>query len=535
MLGHSPPMLEAALVLLAFFLLKRLLRSRGPPLPPGPRPWLGALALPSGSDKEWCIYDKWAKNWGDITSITVFGQPVVVLSSFEVAREMFEQKGSVYSDRPVFQMCGELVGWSKSLVLQSYGTPQFKRSRKYLHRFLGSHTGLTKLYPITVDECRKFLQQLLQSPEQFLSHIHQASGAIVLRIAYGYPVQLEDDPIVALVNGVMDEFSVATAPGAFLVDLLPILKYVPAWIPGAGFQRKAKAWANHLSEMVERPFQLVKDQLAQGTAQDSFVSLLLQEDLSAEEITDVKWTASGIYGGGTHTTASTLSVFFLMMARNPEVQAKAQAELDAVVGNRRLPTYADREHLPYVDALCKEVFRYHPVATMGGPRRVMEDDIHGGFFIPKGSIVFPNIWYMAHDPEVYTKPMAFDPLRFIASEGHVPERDPRDFVFGFGRRCAVPRRSSRGKLYDPSTASVQVRSDLFLFEVLANRSGKLLADASVFLACAMTLATFTISKAIKDGAPIEPVEDYHPGSISRPAAFLCSIKPRSAEAAALIS
>jgi hypothetical protein len=71
------------------------------------------------------------------------------------------------------------------------------------------------------------------------------------------------------------------------------------------------------------------------------------------------------------------------MARNPEIQAKAQAELDAVVGAHRLPAYADRVHLPYVDALCKEVgvgnclksiysllmqvFRYHPVGPMGKP------------------------------------------------------------------------------------------------------------------------------------------------------------------------
>jgi cytochrome P450 len=47
--------------------------------------------------------------------------------------------------------------------------------------------------------------------------------------------------------------------------------------------------------------------------------------------------------------------FFLAMALNPAVQAKAQAEIDAVVGSDRLPTFADRENLPYVDALVKEV------------------------------------------------------------------------------------------------------------------------------------------------------------------------------------
>ncbi|KAJ7444839.1 cytochrome P450 [Mycena latifolia] len=435
---HSLSAWDAGAILLAFFIFRRLLRSRGLPLPPGPRPWLGVLALPSGSDKEWLTYGSWGEQWGDITSVTVFGQPVVVLNSLKAATEMLDKKSSIYSDRPVFQMCGELVGWKRGTAFLPYGTSEFKRSRKYFHQLFGSTTNLSKFYPMIVDEYRKFLQRLLESPEKFLSHIHLTSGAIILRLTYGYTVQPEHDPIVALVNSVMDEFSASSAPGAFMVDLLPMLKYVPAWVPGAGFQHKAKEWGNHLSEMIERPFQLVKDQLEQGTAQDSFVSELLQENLPAEEISDLKWTAGTIYGGGAHTTASAISIFFLMMARNPEIQAKAQAELDAVLGNRRLPAYEDREHLPYVDALYKEVLRYHPVATMGVPHRVMEDDIHDGFLIPKGSLVLTNIWKMSHDPKVYANPMVFDPSRFVASDGHVPEPDPRDPVFGFGRRCAIP-------------------------------------------------------------------------------------------------
>ncbi|KAJ7137669.1 cytochrome P450 [Mycena epipterygia] len=496
--------LLAALALLVLFFLRRLLhsRGRGAALPPGPRPLLGVLALPSGSDREWRTYGRWAEKWGEITSVTVFGQPVVVLNSFKAATEMLDKKSSVYSDRPVFQMCGELVGWNDGMALLSYGTPQFRRYRKYFHRLFGSHSNLSKFYPIEADESRKFLQRLLESPERFLSHIHQTASAIALRITYGYTVQGENDPIVSLVNSVMEEFSASVVPGAFLVDLIPILKYVPSWMPGAGFRRKAKAWASHLNEMIDKPFKLVEDQLAQGTAEDSFVSLLLQEGIPADELTDLKWAAGSIYGGGADTTVSVLSTFFLKMALNPEVQAKAQAELDAVVGLHRLPTINDREHLPYVDALCKEVFRYHPIGPMGLPHRAMEDDIHDGYFIPKGSLVLANIWNMVHDPAVYSKPMVFDPARFIASEHHTPEPDPRDIVFGFGRRVCP---------------------------------GKLLADATVFMACAMTLATFTISKTVKDGVPVEPVEDYQPGTISQPAPFLCDINPRSAEAVALIS
>lgn len=80
------------------------------------------------------------------------------------------------------------------------------------------------------------------------------------------------------------------------------------------------------------------------------------------------------------------------MALNPDAQRKAQAELDSVVGGDRLPQFSDRESLPYVNALVKEVIRWHTVAPIGVPHRSLEDDVYAGHFIPGGSIVMVNQW-----------------------------------------------------------------------------------------------------------------------------------------------
>jgi cytochrome P450 len=76
----------------------------------------------------------------------------------------------------------------------------------------------------------------------------------------------------------------------------------------------------------------------------------------------------------------------------PEAQRKAQEELDEVVGLIRLPEYSDRKNLPYVNALCKEILRWHPVVPLGVPHRVTQDDVYNGYFIPAGSFVFGNTW-----------------------------------------------------------------------------------------------------------------------------------------------
>ena len=76
----------------------------------------------------------------------------------------------------------------------------------------------------------------------------------------------------------------------------------------------------------------------------------------------------------------------------PEVQHKAQAELDAMVGQDRLTDSSDEESLPYMNALVKEVLRWSPVVPNALPHCVMEDDVYNGMRIPKGSWVIGNSW-----------------------------------------------------------------------------------------------------------------------------------------------
>ena len=92
-------------------------------------------------------------------------------------------------------------------------------------------------------------------------------------------------------------------------------------------------------------------------------------------------------------TVSAFYSFFLAMALHPEVQKKAQEEIDRVGGPDRLPTFDDQPDLPYVDALLKEILRWNPVAPLGLPHVTTSDDTFEGYYIPKGSMLIANIWY----------------------------------------------------------------------------------------------------------------------------------------------
>jgi len=188
------------------------------------------------------------------------------------------------------------------------------------------------------------------------------------------------------------------------------------------------------------------------------------------------------------------------MMRYPEAQHTAQAEIDQVIGDR-LPDLNDRDHLPYVEALIKELLRCFIIAPMALPHRLMEDDDYKGYFIPKGTIVLPNSWSISRNEEMYPNPEEFRPQRFLepsTKSGEFP-MDPHKYVFGFGRRVCP---------------------------------GIDFADASLFMNIATILSTTSIAppSGTKGSAIPLPLSQHS----RKPLPFPCEILPRSTAAAALI-
>ncbi|KAF9043239.1 cytochrome P450 [Panaeolus papilionaceus] len=428
---------------------------------------------------------------------------MIIVNSAAIMEEL-DKKGSIYSQRPVLEMGGELVGYAQTLVLIAYGQ-RFRTYRKHFARYIGSGKPMQNLHPLVDHETRRFLKRTLGNHEDLMSHLRKLAGGVILKLTYGYEVVDGEDPFVNLIEGANANFNAATVPGAFPVDFFPILKKLPEWLPGGGFLKTAKEWKADTDAMVEVPYQYTKDQMAAGTAIPSFVSTSLENEASMtpEEIRDLRFTASSMYGGGADTTVSAEYAFFLAMVLYPDVQKKAQAEIDAIIGDRRLPNLSDQAHLPYVNAVVTEVLRWNSVAPTGVPHTALEDGYIGGYFIPKDSLILSNLWHMLHDPDVYPDPFIFDPERHIATPEKPAQADPRKVCFGYGRRICP---------------------------------GMYLAEASLFSCIAASLAAFNVTNAFDEqGAPIIPVHEGTSGIISYPKPFKCVIKPRSERVVSLIA
>lgn len=112
---------------------------------------------------------------GDVSSATMLGQRIVVLNSVQAAVDLLEKRGSIYSDRPVMTMAGELMTWGELLVFSPYGS-RFRDIRRFFHRYVGSRGQLEKMAPfhdLQEAETSRFLTRLLHDPENFVDHIRK--------------------------------------------------------------------------------------------------------------------------------------------------------------------------------------------------------------------------------------------------------------------------------------------------------------------------------------------------------------------------
>ncbi|KAJ6562700.1 cytochrome P450 [Mycena vulgaris] len=480
------------------------------PLPPGPKklPLVGNL-FDMPAERQWEVYLRWSKEFeSDIIHITASGTSVVVLSSMEAIRDLFERRSSLYSDRPRMPMVNELMGFEDfSIGLMKYGD-LWRSYRKIFHEDFNM-VAAKQFHPQERAATRDLLRRMLQDPRNVMDHFRHMAGALIMNVTYGIDVRSCDDPYINLAEEVMHGASVAIVPGSFLVDTIPALKYVPSWFPGAGFKRKASRWRKVTHELLEAPFAEAKRNIVMGTARSSFTSLRIsalaesQDKEQKAKETAIKATAANIYAAGSDTTVSALGTFILGMLRNPEAQKKAQAELDSVIGQGHLPDFTDEPSLPYISAIVKEVLRWKSVTPIAIPHYLAVEDEYRGYRIPAGSIVIGNAWAILQDEEMYPEPHLFKPERFLRDGTLNPDvRDPETAAFGFGRRKCP---------------------------------GRHMASSSLWITVASILATLNIDKAVdEDGKVVEPSNEYFHGMISTPLPFNCSITARSQRAIEII-
>lgn len=452
-------------------------------------------------------YDELAKTYGEIFHLSALGQHIVVLNTEEAAYELFTRRSAIYSDRPQLAMV-DLMGWDISVAFMKYGE-RWRSHRRLFQQVLNPRV-VANFEAIQTDNINKYLGRLLNDPDHFSEQIEILLGSIIMKIVYGYDIAEDgkDETFTATLKAVQN-LANATLPGSWLVNSFPVLRFLPEWFPGCGFRTFAKETREVVDMIVDGPYERAKSRASSDTP---CLVTLLEDSIAAgghRNITEsyAKEVCAVAYGSTSETTTAVIDIFYFAMRQNPEIQDKAYREIMAVVGSERLPCLSDRAALPYVEALYREVTRWMPPVPFSLPHGSIEDDVYKGYFIPKGSIVFGNLWTMLNNEEKYPSPRSFMPERFLTDEGKFNGGDIDSVLsFGFGRRICV---------------------------------GRHLADTTVWLLFACILAAFRIEKP-RDGISddIDKLEDIDDAFlhtlVAHSVPFRCSLRARSVEAAEMI-
>ncbi|KAG2074091.1 cytochrome P450 [Suillus decipiens] len=516
-----PTLALALLSLVSFVLVRSLQKKRdtqGLPLPPGP-PRLPFVGNVIGIDKDhpWLTYSRWEAEYGEIVYSRLFSQDIVIINSERVAHDLLDCRSNNYSTRPSgFMHILDFFGVEFASIFLPY-SDRWRLHRRILHQAFRLEAA-SFFHPIQMRNAHHLILNLLASSEVYGTHLQTFSTSVIMSIVYDYTAAPLDDPFVALLERSLQVSVKALRPDvAAVLAEFPILEKLPPWFPGASFVKGAMLHRTLVPMMMDLPFEHVKKNMAAGTAGWSMVSDALrripgkakdEEEVAALEKAVKEASASG-YGAASETTTSTLYVFLLAMVLYPEVQARAQAEIDCVIGKalERLPDWDDRVSMPYVNAVIQETLRWFPVAPLGVPHATVNDDVYEGYFIPKGATVVTNTWSMARNPEKYPNPTRFMPERHMPtvtaeeqSIHHVP--DNISFAFGFGRRVCV---------------------------------GRHIADASLFAAVVNILAVFRVERA--PGWNIGPDAEgvKWTGGVATHPVFPCIFTPRHGHAKERIS
>ncbi|KAF9005425.1 cytochrome P450 [Cyathus striatus] len=471
--------------------------------PPGPKPlpFIGnAHQLKMGQLE--VGFSEWHAVYGDVIYLRVFGQPLVILNTLKAARDLLDKRSRIYSDRPRFVLLTEMMGWENASTHAHYG-PQFRKHRRFINSTFNQRV-VEGFQPLQRKETLNLLENMLDSPNAFLQHFRRFAGATIMKITYGFDIGNKDRQFVELSERAIKLTVESGSPAATLVDFFPLMKHIPTWAPFSSFKCKALQTRRAVVEMFNVPFEKVKADVLSGTSVPSYTASLLQRHYSAEENSFdaedeaiIKGSAGTLYAAAEDTTGAALESFLLAMILHPNVLKKAQAEMDEVIGGKRLPVLEDRDSLPYLECVAKEVLRWNSPVPLGMPHRLMEDDYYRDYHIPKGATVFANIYEISKECD---NPDLFRPERYIEDPSLV---DPQEFAFGFGRRKCP---------------------------------GRYLAYTSYWLIIANMVATFDISPSInEDGKEVLPELEFVSSFVRHVKSFKCSIKPRFQSVESLIS
>ncbi|XP_074263216.1 geraniol 8-hydroxylase-like [Silene latifolia] len=422
-----------SVVFVIFFVLKICRNSTKFKLPPGPKAWPIIGNIHQLGDKPHRSVAELSKKYGPIMSLKLGTITTVVISSPELAKEMFLKHDLSFSSRTFPDAARVSNHYKHSMVWLPVG-PKWRDLRKiavvqvFTNHRLDSSQGLRQ-----------------RKVAELVDHVRHCceTGKVVSvgKAAFSTTLNLLSNTFFSIDLGSHDssslqEFkdivwaSMELGAKPNVSDFFPLVRHFDL----QGVFKKTSVYFEKMIGVFDR---IIGKRLSDGIAvkDDVLGTLLKQVEDNELSLEDLRHLLFDLFVAGTDTTSSTLEWAMTELLRNPEKMAKAQEELDQIIGkNTTTIQESDISKLPYTRAVVKETLRLHPPGPFLVPHKAEKDVQLCGFSIPKDAQIWVNVWSIGRDSSVWPNAQSFLPERFLESEVDFKGQSFELLPFGAGRR-----------------------------------------------------------------------------------------------------
>nr|AEM42992.1 cytochrome P450 [Siraitia grosvenorii] len=428
---------SAFLLLLLTVLILLQIRTRRRNLPPSPPslPIIGHLHLLKRPIHR--NFHKIAAEYGPIFSLRFGSRLAVIVSSLDIAEECFTKNDLIFANRPRLLISKHLGYNCTTMATSPYGD-HWRNLRRLAAIEIFSTARLNSSLSIRKDEIQRLLLKLHSGSSGEFTKVElktmfsELAFNALMRIVAGkryYGDEVSDEEEAREFRGLMEEISLHGGASHW-VDFMPILK----WIGGGGFEKSLVRLTKRTDKFMQA---LIEERRNKKVLErkNSLLDRLLELQASEPEYyTDqiIKGLVLVLLRAGTDTSAVTLNWAMAQLLNNPELLAKAKAELDTKIGQDRPVDEPDLPNLSYLQAIVSETLRLHPAAPMLLSHYSSADCTVAGYDIPRGTTLLVNAWAIHRDPKLWDDPTSFRPERFLGAANELQSK--KLIAFGLGRR-----------------------------------------------------------------------------------------------------
>ncbi|XP_038076267.1 cytochrome P450 2D6-like [Patiria miniata] len=424
-------------------------RARGS-LPPGPVGWPLVGYAPYLGKYPHKVMANLSQTYGDVFSLAIGPRTVIVVNGVSAVKEALVTHGQDTSGRTP---PARAVTVNTSLGYFWSSGDLWRAQRKFgqgVLRHLGG-PGRQGLQGVIRREAAVLCAELARrchpsAPLDTTTLVDKAVANIMCSLVFGKRFQNDDEEFQRMM-----ELSFDIQKGGFsaVENFLPFLYKLPFLFRHA--KGKKREILNFIRDMLYRDRDAVDQARAQSMADLYFIELDRQKK-DAHPSPDIRFTEDNIVSAawdmfiaGVETTAVTLAWALLYLMLHTDTQEHIQSEIDKVGGGEP-PSWSDQKDMPFTRAAIMEIQRCANIVPIALPHTVTEEFQLRGHTIPKGSVLFINLWSVMSDPAEWDQPQEFRPERFLDSDLKIVK--PEAFMpFSAGPRVCMGEQLAKMELF----------------------------------------------------------------------------------------